>query len=55
LTDPTAPGWLGLFYAALLGATVVCQTLFLQAYFHRQYVVGLRFRSAITALVYRKV
>ncbi|CAF0998002.1 unnamed protein product [Rotaria magnacalcarata] len=54
LTDPTAPGWLGLFYAALLGATVVCQTLFLQAYFHRQYVVGLRFRSAITALVYRK-
>ncbi|CAM4856859.1 unnamed protein product [Rotaria socialis] len=54
LTDPTAPGWLGVFYAALLGATVICQTLFLQAYFHRQYVVGLRFRSAITALVYRK-
>ncbi|CAF0750239.1 unnamed protein product [Rotaria sp. Silwood1] len=54
LNDPTASTWLGVFYALLLGATVFCQTLFLQAYFHRQYVVGLRFRSAITGLVYRK-
>ncbi|CAF3640789.1 unnamed protein product [Rotaria sordida] len=52
--DPTAPTWLGIFYAVLLGATVLCQTLFLQAYFHRQYIVGLRFRSAITGLIYRK-
>ncbi|CAF3925067.1 unnamed protein product [Rotaria sp. Silwood2] len=54
LNDSTAPTWLGVFYAILLGATVFCQTLFLQAYFHRQYIVGLRFRSAITGLIYRK-
>jgi hypothetical protein len=55
LTDSTIPLWVGIFYAILLGATVLSQTLFLQAYFHRQFVVGLRFRSAITGLVYRKV
>jgi hypothetical protein len=49
------PKWLGIFYAILLGATVLCQTLFLQAYFNRVYDIGLRFRSAITGLVYRKV
>jgi hypothetical protein len=32
-----------------------CQIVFLQAYLQCQYVVGLRFRSAITGLVYRKV
>ncbi|UJR25517.1 hypothetical protein I4U23_006863 [Adineta vaga] len=54
LSDSSIPSWLGIFYAVLLGAAVFCQTLFLQAYFHRQFVVGLRFRSAITGLVYRK-
>jgi hypothetical protein len=49
------PKWLGIFYAILLGAAVLCQTLFSQAYFNRVYVIGLRFRSAITGLVYRKV
>ena len=55
LSDPTGPTWLGIFYAILLGTTVFCQTLFLQAYFHRQFVVGIRFRSAVTGLIYRKV
>jgi hypothetical protein len=55
LNNPKTPIWVGIFYAVLLGATVYCQTLFLQSYFHRQYIVGLRFRSAITGLVYRKV
>ncbi|CAF0918354.1 unnamed protein product [Adineta ricciae] len=54
LNDSSAPTWLGIFYAILLGAAVFGQTLFLQAYFQRQYLVGLRFRSAITGLVYRK-
>jgi len=55
LNDSKAPTWVGIFYAILIGATVFCQTLFLQAYFHRTYCIGLRFRSAITGLVYRKV
>ncbi|CAF3803663.1 unnamed protein product [Adineta steineri] len=54
LSDSTAPLWLGIFFAVLLGACTFCQTLFLQSYFHRQFTVGLRFRSAITGLVYRK-
>ena len=55
LSVSTAPTWLGIFYAVLLGATTFCQTIFLQSYFHRQFILGLRFRSAITGLVYRKV
>ena len=55
LSEPTGPTWLGIFYSILLGSAVFCQTLFLQAYFHRQFTVGVRFRSAITGLIYRKV
>jgi len=55
LSNPNQPRWLGIFYAVVMGAVVFCQTLFLQSYFHRQYIVGLRFRSAITGLIYRKV
>ena len=54
-TDPTKPQWLGVFYAILLSITVFCQIILLRAYFHQQFLVGLRFRAAITGLVYRKV
>ncbi|CAF1480489.1 unnamed protein product [Rotaria sordida] len=53
-TDPTKPKWLGIFYAILLSTIVFCQVIFLRAYFHCQFLVGLRFRSAIIGLVYRK-
>ncbi|CAF3899223.1 unnamed protein product [Adineta steineri] len=53
-TDPTKPKWLGIFYAILISTMVFCQVIFLRAYFHCQFLVGLRFRSAITGLVYRK-
>ncbi|CAF3222819.1 unnamed protein product, partial [Rotaria sp. Silwood2] len=53
-TDPTKPKWLGIFYAILLSITVFCQIILLRAYFHCQFLIGLRFRSAITGLVYRK-
>ncbi|CAF0999654.1 unnamed protein product [Rotaria sordida] len=52
--DPTKPKWLGIFYAILLSTTVFCQIILLRAYFHCQFLIGLRFRSAITGLVYRK-
>ncbi len=54
-TDPTKPQWLGIFYAILLSVTVFCQIVLLRAYFQCQFLVGLRFRAAITGLVYRKV
>ncbi|CAF1344492.1 unnamed protein product [Adineta ricciae] len=52
--DPTKPKWLGLFYAMLLSVMTFCQAIFLRTYFHYQFLVGLRFRSAISGLVYRK-
>ncbi|UJR17989.1 hypothetical protein I4U23_004890 [Adineta vaga] len=52
--DPTKPKWLGIFYAILLSVMVFCQVIFLRTYFHCQFLVGLRFRSSITGLVYRK-
>ncbi|CAF1432502.1 unnamed protein product, partial [Didymodactylos carnosus] len=52
--DPSKPTWMGIFYAFLLGANGFCQTLFLQAYFQRQFTIGMRFRAAATGLVYRK-
>ena len=54
-TDPTKPQWLGIFYAILLSIIVFCQIILLRAHFQCQFIVGLRFRSAITGLVYRKV
>jgi hypothetical protein len=44
-----------MFYAILLSISMFCQVIFLQAYLQCQYVVGVRFRSAIGGLVYRKV
>ena len=54
-TDPTKPKWLGIFYAILLSVLVFGQLILLRTYFHSQFLVGLRFRSAITDIVYRKV
>jgi hypothetical protein len=54
-TDPTKPNWLGIFYAILLSITVFCQIILMRAHFQNQFVVGIRFRAAITGFVYRKV
>jgi hypothetical protein len=54
-SDPTKPQWLGISYAIFLSITVFCQIIFQRAYFQCQFFVGLRFRAAITGLVYRKV
>ncbi|CAF4181538.1 unnamed protein product, partial [Adineta steineri] len=52
--DSTKPIWLGIFYAILLSTCIFCQTVLCRSFFQCQYLVGLRFRSAITGLVYRK-
>lgn len=54
-TTSAKPKWLGVFYAMLLSLSVFCQIIFMRAYFHNQFILGLRFRSAVTGLVYRKV
>ena len=53
--DPTKPIWLGMFYVTLLSTSMLLQVILVQAYIHGQYVISLRFRSAISGLVYRKV
>ena len=46
--------WKGYFYAGLLFATVMIQTLFLGQYFHKMFIVGMRIRSALVGAIYRK-
>ncbi|CAF1159240.1 unnamed protein product, partial [Adineta steineri] len=52
--DSSKPIWLGIFYAILLSTCIFCQIVLLRSYFQCQFLVGLRFRSAITGLIYRK-
>nr|UOU03337.1 ATP-binding cassette subfamily C1-6 [Brachionus rubens] len=44
----------GLFYTGLLFLSSVIQTLLLQHYFHRMFIVGARVRTALMGLIYRK-
>lgn len=53
--DPNKPRWLGIFYAVVLSITVFCQIVLMRAHFQNQFLVGIRFRAAITGFVYRKV
>ncbi len=46
---------MGFFYAAMILLTQIVQTLLLQHYFHRMFVVGVRLRTAFMNLIYRKV
>ena len=46
---------IGYFYTGLLFFSSVLQTLLLQHYFHRMFIVGARVRSALMGLIYRKV
>ena len=53
--DESEPDWHGYFYAVLLFIAAVVQSLLLHQYFHRSYLVGMRFRTAVIVAVYRKV
>jgi len=46
--------WKGYFYAILLLATSVLQTLILGQYFQRMFVVGMRTRTTLVSCIYRK-
>lgn len=46
--------WQGYLYAVLLLVVAILQSLFLQQYFQRCFVLGMKVRTAITATVYKK-
>ncbi|CAL8283935.1 unnamed protein product [Arctogadus glacialis] len=49
-----APDWHGYMYAVLLVLVAVLQSLFLQQYFQRCFVLGMKVRTSIMAAVYKK-
>ncbi|KAK7601472.1 hypothetical protein V9T40_008913 [Parthenolecanium corni] len=48
------PMWRGYFYASLLLVINVIQTLLLSQYFHRMFKIGIRIRTALIAVIYKK-
>lgn len=53
--DKSRYSWEGYLYAVLLLAVAIVQSLFLQQYFQRCFVLGMKVRTAIMAAVYKKV
>ena len=53
--DSDEPSWKGYFYACLLFSTAILQSLVLQHYFHRSFLLGMHLKTAIISLVYNKV
>ncbi|CAL9687902.1 unnamed protein product [Knipowitschia caucasica] len=52
--DKTSPLWTGYVYAVILLVVAVLQSLFLQQYFQRCFVLGMKVRTAIMTAVYKK-
>ncbi|NXA05652.1 MRP6 protein, partial [Sapayoa aenigma] len=55
IEDQEAPSWLGYFYAFTMFLLACLQTLFEQRYMYMCVVLGLRLKTAVTGLVYRKI
>uniref|UniRef100_A0A8C4VG24 ABC-type glutathione-S-conjugate transporter n=1 Tax=Falco tinnunculus TaxID=100819 RepID=A0A8C4VG24_FALTI len=55
IEDQEAPSWHGYFYAFAMFLLACLQTLFEQRYMYMCLVLGLRLKTAVTGLVYRKV
>lgn len=53
--DKSSYAWEGYLYAVLLLVVAILQSLFLQQYFQRCFVLGMKVRTAIMAAVYKKV
>ncbi|XP_056406097.1 ATP-binding cassette sub-family C member 3 isoform X2 [Hyla sarda] len=54
IKDRQAPAWWGFTIAALMFLSSVAQTLILHQHFQYCFVTGMRLRSAITGIIYRK-
>ncbi|NWT37177.1 MRP1 protein, partial [Chroicocephalus maculipennis] len=55
IEDEEAPSWHGYFYAFAMFLLACLQTLFEQRYMYMCLVLGLRLKTAVTGLVYRKI
>ncbi|XP_075755486.1 ATP-binding cassette sub-family C member 6 isoform X3 [Pelodiscus sinensis] len=55
IADQEAPSWKGYFYAMLLFLLACLQTLFEQRYMYVCLILGMRLKTAVTGLVYRKI
>uniref|UniRef100_A0A670K1M6 ABC-type glutathione-S-conjugate transporter n=1 Tax=Podarcis muralis TaxID=64176 RepID=A0A670K1M6_PODMU len=55
ITDPEAPYWKGYFYATLMFLLACLETLLEQQYMYMCLVLGVRLKTAVTGLVYRKI
>ncbi|KAM6121775.1 LOW QUALITY PROTEIN: ATP-binding cassette sub-family C member 6 [Phoenicopterus ruber ruber] len=55
IEDQEAPSWHGYFYACTYVLLACLQTLFEQRYMYMCLVLGLRLKTAVTGLVYRKI
>uniref|UniRef100_A0A8C3KY57 ABC-type glutathione-S-conjugate transporter n=1 Tax=Chrysolophus pictus TaxID=9089 RepID=A0A8C3KY57_CHRPC len=55
IEDQEAPSWHGYFYAFILVLLACLQTLFEKRYMYMCLVLGLRLKTAVTGLVYRKI
>uniref|UniRef100_A0A8C4XUZ6 ABC-type glutathione-S-conjugate transporter n=1 Tax=Falco tinnunculus TaxID=100819 RepID=A0A8C4XUZ6_FALTI len=55
IEDQEAPSWHGYFYAFAMFLLACLQTLFEQRYMYMCLVLGLRLKTAVTGLVYRKI
>ncbi|NXD83167.1 MRP1 protein, partial [Halcyon senegalensis] len=55
IEDQEAPNWHGYFYAFTMFLLACLQTLFEQRYMYMCLVLGLRLKTAVTGLVYRKI
>lgn len=53
--DKSTFPWQGYLYAVLLFVVALLQSIFLQQYFQRCFVLGMKVRTAIMAAVYKKV
>lgn len=53
--DPTRYAWEGYLYSVLLLVVAILQSLLLQQYFQRCFVLGMKVRTALIAAVYKKV
>uniref|UniRef100_A0A672VF02 Multidrug resistance-associated protein 1 n=1 Tax=Strigops habroptila TaxID=2489341 RepID=A0A672VF02_STRHB len=54
VNNKAAPDWQGYFYTGLLFVCACLQTLILHQYFHICFVTGMRLKTAIVGVIYRK-
>uniref|UniRef100_A0A8B9TP25 ABC-type glutathione-S-conjugate transporter n=1 Tax=Anas platyrhynchos TaxID=8839 RepID=A0A8B9TP25_ANAPL len=55
IEDQEAPSWHGYFYAFIMVLLACLQTLFEQRYMYMCLVLGLKLKTVVTGLVYRKI